>query len=215
MDMQLVARARANSGKGAARKIREQSRIPAICYGSGKEAQALSVSVYDFDKLIRAVGTDAKVIPLSVEGAAAPITKHVMIRDLQLDPVKHTVLHIDFYEVDMSQPVVVEIPIKLTGNSVGVENGGMLNQIRHSLTVRCLPGNIPEGIAVDISALDIGDSLHVEDLKSVANAEVVDEDHYTVVTVSAPATAAASSEEEGEEEEETIREGEEVTETEE
>jgi large subunit ribosomal protein L25 len=207
MDMQLVAQTRSKPGKGAARRLRQQELIPAVCYGCNKETRSLSVSNNQFQKLIREVDTETRVIPLNIEDAGTSEIKHVMVREIQLDPVKHKILHIDFLEVDMNQPIVVEVPIELTGEAAGITLGGLLNHIRHTLTVRSLPGDIPERLKVDITHLNIGDSLHVADIKSMVSVEVIDEDHYTVVTIGAPAAAAASSEEE-----EPIEEGEEVTE---
>jgi len=206
MDIQLVAQTRTQSGKGAARRLRQQERVPAICYGCKKEPVALSVGRKQFQKLLQEIGLEARVIPLSLEGVDATEVKHVMVRDLQLNPCNHAILHVDFLEVDMAQPIVVEVPILLKGIAAGIAEGGMGNQIRHAISVRCLPGDIPDRIDVDISALNVGDSLHVADIKARIKAEVIDEDHYTLVTVGAPAAAAAVSKEE-----ETITEGEEVT----
>lgn len=206
MDLQLVAQTRTQSGKGAARRLRQQERVPAICYGCKKEPVALSVSRKQLQKLLQEIGLEARVIPLSVEAAGATAMKHVMVRDLQLDPCKNTILHVDFLEVDMAQPIVVEVPIMLKGIAAGIAEGGMVNQIRHAISVRCLPGDIPDRIDVDISALNVGDSLHVADIKAQVKVEVIDEDHYTLVTIGAPAAAAAGSKEEA-----TITEGEEVT----
>ena len=129
-----------------------------------------------------------------------------MIKELQTHPVSGQLIHIDFYEVDMNRQIRVMVPVVTTGQSPGVEEGGMLNIVRRELEVFCLPGDIPESFEIDISDLAIGDSIHLEDMPLGDNVEVVADVNYTVVTVLSP---KIEEEEVAEEEEEGLEEGEE------
>jgi large subunit ribosomal protein L25 len=134
------------------------------------------------------------------------VTKAAMIKELQTHPVSGHLIHIDFYEIDMQRQIRVMVPVVTTGKSVGVEEGGMLNIVRREIEVFCLPGDIPESFQVDISELDIGDSIHLEDLPLGENVEVDSEVNYTVVTVLSPKVEEIEA---AEEEEEELEEGEE------
>jgi large subunit ribosomal protein L25 len=99
--------------------------------------------------------------------------------------VSRSFLHVDFYEVAMDRKIYVPVPVAVTGKCIGVENGGVLQLVRHELEVFCLPGNIPDDITVDVSQLDIGDAIHVEDLQLPADVEIPHDVNFTVLTVSA------------------------------
>ena len=210
MELQLTAEVRTKRGKGIARKLRSQFRVPGICYCPHISPLMVSVSVNELERLIRQIGDKVKIFPLIVERDGEKETRHVMIRDIQVHPVKPKILHVDFYEVSMDQPITIDVPIELTGEPIGVKKGGILEQVRHSVSVRCLPTEIPEQILVDVSSLDIGESFHIGDLKKRIDLELVEEDQITLATIAAPTVeleAAAEEEQEGVE-----SEGEEVTE---
>ena len=149
------------------------------------------------------------LLDVSIEGDDAA-SKTAMIRELQIHPVSGNALHVDFYEVDMKRKINVSIPVVTVGKSQGVELGGMLQLVRRELEVLCLPDEIPESIEVDITDLEIGDSLHVDEIEVGENIEIPADVNFTVITVLAP-----TLEEEEEEEEEEGVEGEEGAETEE
>jgi large subunit ribosomal protein L25 len=109
-----------------------------------------------------------------------------MLKDLQIDPLERRILHADFYEVAMDEMVTVEVPIHLVGKSEGVKLGGILEQVRRTIEVQCLPGDIPKGIDVDVSALMIGDSIHVRDLQ-LEKVKIISDMGMTVATVVPPA----------------------------
>ncbi len=130
----------------------------------------------------------------------------MVIREVQVHPYKRRVIHVDFHEVALDEPLTVDVPVEITGTAAGVADGGMLNQIRYTLSVRCLPTEIPEKITVDVSPLGVGESLHVSDLRGKVPFEILDDDSYTVVTVAAPESEKAAAEPES-----STEEGEEVT----
>lgn len=191
MDIQLVAQTRLNSGKGAARQLRRQELVPAVLYGPKMEsAVSLSVPKQRLERLLRDMGEESKLLQLTIEGGGAAETKQVLIREVQVHPVRRKFLHVDFYEVPLDHPIVVDVPVELMGESVGVKKGGTLNLIQRMLSVRCLPGEIPEKIQIDVRHLDIGASIQVEQLRTTVSFELVDEGGMTVVNVTAPEGAA-------------------------
>lgn len=208
MDIELSAEVRSKTGKGAARSLRREDRIPAILYGPKTDPVLLSVTANRLEKLMREMGEESKLLNLNIESDDGRQTKQVLIRELQVHPVRRRFLHVDFYEVPMDQPIVIEVPVELVGEAVGVKQGGVLDLVRRMLSVRCLPGEIPEKVEIDISNLEVGSTIHVADLVHQVAFELVDDQNFAVVTISAPEGAAeAEAEEEAGEEEE----GEEVT----
>lgn len=199
MNVELSAQVRSKTGKGAARSLRRKDKVPAVVYGPKADPVLVSVQDNVLEKLLRDMGEESKLLRLNIEDGDERQMRQVLIREVQVHPVRRQFLHVDFYEVPLDQPIVVEVPVELLGESVGVKQGGVLNQVRRTLSVRCLPGDIPEKISVDISSLDIGAALHVADLVSQVSFELADDQHLTVVTINAPAgVAEAAEEEEGE-----------------
>jgi large subunit ribosomal protein L25 len=114
------------------------------------------------------------------------VTKPAMIKELQSHPVSGNFIHIDFYEIDMNRKINVMIPVVTIGKSKGVEDGGLLQIVRRELEVLCLPGDIPETIEIDITDLDIGDSVHMEEIPLGDNIELLSDANFTVVTIVSP-----------------------------
>ena len=173
-------------GKGAARKYRAQGKIPAVLYGANSETIHLSVEERLIGKVLSDPSAMHSICNVTVTGGQGDVTKAIIVKEIQRDPVSRKLLHLDFYEVDMNKPVTVDVPVKLEGYPIGVEKGGMLEQLRHDITVSCLPSNMPEAIVVDVSHMDIGDPLHVSDLKLDDGIEVQAETDLTIATVVAP-----------------------------
>jgi large subunit ribosomal protein L25 len=200
-EMKLQVERRDETGKGSARKVRADGKVPAILYGKGIEPTAIAV---DRRALFGAFHTDAGtnvLLDIQLDG------KNVLAiaREIQRDPVRGTVLHADFIKVDRTQQIEVEVPIHLVGESPGVKEGGVLEQPLFTVDVRCRVTDVPENIEADISHLVIGDSLRVAEL-SVAEGEILTNAEAVVVAVAAPiseeqleamvAEAAAPAEEE-------------------
>jgi large subunit ribosomal protein L25 len=142
------------------------------------------------------MGEESKLLRLTLEGVSENSTRQVLIRDIQTHPVRRQFLHVDFYEVPLDHPIVVEVPVEFHGESIGVRKGGTLNPIQRTISVKCLPGEIPEKVPVDISNLDLGDSIHVADLIGSVPFELVSDKRMAIVNVAAPEGAKESSEEE-------------------
>jgi len=202
---ELIASTRTETGKGAARSLRRRKMVPAIFYGPKSKPMNLTVAANELEKLLRSLGQEAsnRLIRLTIDdGNGQDDVRQVMLKEVQVHPVRRRFLHVDFYEVAMDRMVDVEVPIQLTGKAEGTQKGGIVNQVRRVLSIRCLPGEIPDKIMVDISHLDIGDAIHVEDLVSKVGFELLEEGRFTVVTINAPEGAEESQETETEEGEE-------------
>jgi len=179
----LSASVRTETGKGAARKIRQAGSIPAVIYGHGREPQSLMLNTRDTDKLLKSIAVSSTVIELSIDGKSA----RTLIREVQRHPFKRTITHIDFQELVVGETVSVQIPIVYVGVPEGVRlEGGLLDQIMHQLHIEVDPSAIPNHIDVDISAMKIGNTLHVSDLVLPAGVKVLDEPGDTVCIVQVP-----------------------------
>ncbi len=179
---------RKGTGKGQARALRRNGFIPAVLYGPKTETVSLSVSAADLTAIYKRSESEHVILNLMIQNGGTR-NKTAMIKEMQVSPLTHEYLHVDFYEISMDQEIVVKVPVELTGGSVGVERGGFLQLIRHQLEVACLPGDIPNKIQVDISGLDIGDSIHVEQVQAKDKVRLVFDTNFTVVTVVAPSLA--------------------------
>ena len=179
----LSAKPRTDKGKGVARKLRASGEVPGVIYGHGRQPQPLTVNAREFDRLAERVRITSTVIELALDGKTA----RTLIRELQRDPIRRTVLHIDFQELVAGEKIVVSVPLRFVGTADGVKNGGgILEEVMHSLEVRCDPSNIPDHVDVDVTPLTIGHSLHISDLKLPPGVEVTDDPEQTVAVVSAP-----------------------------
>jgi large subunit ribosomal protein L25 len=179
----LNARPRQDTGKGVARKLRAAGEVPGVIYGSGRQPQPLTINARDFERLAERVRITSTVIELALDGKTA----RTLIRELQRDPIKRTVIHVDFQELVAGEKVTVSVPLRFTGTAEGVKTGGgILEETMHQLEVTCDPANIPDHIDVDVTALTIGHSLHVGDVKLPEGVEAVDDPEQTIAVVSAP-----------------------------
>ncbi len=178
----LTAERRLEKGKGPARQMRMKGRIPAVVYGRGRKAESLSVASIDVDLLFKGGATTSTVIELAVDGKSG----NVLIREIQRHPVRHDVQHLDFYAVRAGETITVDVAIHLDGIPSGVRNAGAtLDQVLREVTIAVLPRNIPERVALDVTELEIGQSLHVRDLV-IENAKVLTDADKTIWTVIAP-----------------------------
>ncbi len=193
----LTAHPREERGKRAARALRREGRIPAVVYGHGLESRALWIDSVELEKLLSSIAVESTLIELTIDGGE---TTRALIREVQRHPVKPVVLHLDFYQVRAGEKLHLPVPVRLHGTPAGVrDDGGVLQQVLHDLEVECLPGDIPEGIDVEVSELRIGDSVHVRDVE-VPNARILNDPDLTICSVTPPTVAElpeAPEEEEG------------------
>jgi large subunit ribosomal protein L25 len=204
--IELKTKIRTTTGNGPARRLRVSGQIPAVLYGPKTEPVLLSVDKSDLELLFKKGGIGQVVLNLVIQKNGETLTMPAMIKELQTHPVSRNFIHVDFYEIKMDQKITAKIPVITTGKAKGVEAGGILQIIRRELEVECLPLEVPESIEVDISDLDIGDSIHVGQIHVEGEVEFLEEDDYTVVTVSSPKMEEEPEEEEEAEEEEAEKE---------
>lgn len=182
MAVSLEAKLREKLTRGATNELRKSGFVPAVVYGKDKEPKTVSVDQVELLKTVRDEGRNA-VISLEIENSE-PVD--VMLHEYQTDPIKGDVIHVDFYVVDMEEEMDVEVSVRLEGNPTGVSEGGILQQPLYELQVRAKPRNIPEEIVIDVSELEIGETLTVADIKATGEYELIDDPETTVAVVLAP-----------------------------
>lgn len=184
--IELKTNIRTTTGNGPARRLRQAGQIPAVLYGPGAESVLLSVNISDIDRVLKKGRIGQVLLNLVIQNNGETSTKTVMVKELQLHPVSRNFLHIDFYEVAMDRKIMVNVPVTTTGKAKGVEVGGILQIIRRELEVQCLPLDVPKSIEIDITDLDIGDSIHVGDITWQSEIEFLGDENFTVVTIVTP-----------------------------
>ena len=191
----LKAEKREGTGKGVARKLRQAGRIPAVVYGDGETAESLSLDAHDTSVLFHRISVDNTIVSLDIEGEKGAID--TLVREVQVHPFRPWILHVDFLRLRKGVAVDVDVPVHLEGTPEGVRlGGGIVEQNIHALSVRCIPSKIPEVIVVDVTHLDIGDSLHVSELDEIEGVEFLTESIRTICSVALPKAAISEAEEE-------------------
>jgi large subunit ribosomal protein L25 len=204
----LAASVRNQKGKEAARKLRAAKKLPAVFYGPNAAPVPLTIETSELKGILKQTSRDSAIIGLEMtsgEGGTKQAT--VMIKELQRDNLRGEYLHADFYEISMDKEITADIAVNFVGDSIGVTNGGILQYIRREITISCLPDKITDRIDIDVSGLDIGDALHVEDIEFPEGIRPELEGHLTIAVLAAPKVEKEVAEEE-EEELEGVEEGE-------
>ncbi len=181
-ELALNAETRDGSGKGGARKLRALGRIPAVVYGKSNKTESVSLDGKELmDMLVRSSAGMNTIFDLKLGKKKA---NSVMLKELQRDPVSGDPLHADLYIIDTTQAISVSVHLELEGDPVGVRvGGGLLEQLVHSLTVECLPDAVPDSLKVDVSEMDIGDMLHVSDIKVAEGVTLSAADDQGIATI--------------------------------
>ncbi|MGI9039326.1 MAG: 50S ribosomal protein L25 [Gemmatimonadota bacterium] len=190
----LKVEKRDGRGKGAARKLRAAGTIPGNIYGHGVDSIPVLADAREFDALTNRIAIDTTLVDLKLGGKSRP----VLIREVQRHPYKKQVLHVDFFAIKAGEKIRVSIPVHLTGTASGVKNaGGVLQQTLHEVEIEVLPSEIPDHFEIDVTALEIGDSLHLSDLDT-KGFETAEEDERTIVSVQPPRVLEETTDEEDE-----------------
>ena len=191
--LKLAAEIREADGKGAARRIRRAGKLPGVIYAGGKEATSVAVVPKEFVKAMKGPLRRNQLLELDLPGGG----RKVMVRDLQIDPVRREPKHVDFLEVDESKPVIVRVPFKTTGRSKAVVAGAKLDIVLRDLKVRVLPNAVPEKIVVDVTELGTG-PFRAKEVTTPEGCELLEDGHLTVLTISRPRGQVAAEGEGGE-----------------
>ena len=192
----LAAQVRKEQKKGPARRLRQQGFVPAIFYGRSAENILLAVKNAELLKLHKDKKDHAFIKLIIDDGGKKKIEKLSLIKELQVQPLTGKFYHADFYEVDMKKKLAFDVTINFTGKAVGVENGGELQHIKRELKVSCLPADLPDHIDVDVTALEIGHSVKVKDIKVGEGITLIDLPDSAVVSVAAVKVAKVEAVEE-------------------
>lgn len=181
------------AGKNYSKALRKYGKIPVVLYGSKNENYLAYVNTKEISKNVR----KGKAVLFNIESSDTILNgKRAFIKDIDKCPVTDRILHIDFYLVPEKEMIKIEIPIKLKGKPVGVTKGGILEQERHDITIKTLPENVPDFIEVDVSHLDIGDSIHLGEIKLPEGVNLAESPSIAVATVVPPKEEVELTEEE-------------------
>jgi len=205
---------RVRMGKRGAKAIRREGNVPAILYGKGAEPIPIVINPVDLKQALSTDAGENTLLEISVQNDSEEIKKLSLLRDIQYDYMTSKPIHFDFQALDIEKKITVSVPVAVTGKSKGVKEGGILEEILREISVECLPKDIPNSFEVDVSELEIGDSIHVSILEITDEVNILHEEDETIVTVLAPRMEVVEEEEEEEEEGEAI-EGEEAAEAQE
>ena len=179
----VAAESRTETGKNVNRRLRTKGLIPGVLYGAKKEAIALAVSPKEIGSILKSASGANTLFDLDLGGSR----RKVILKEFQLEPIKHQLLHADFYEVALDKLLEVKVHIEIHGVPVGVKTqGGVLDFVTRELEVECLPTDIPEKLVVDVSELEIGKHLRVSDIKVSDKVKVLTDPGIVVVHVVAP-----------------------------
>jgi len=191
---------RTSTGKGAARQLRRSNHIPAVLYGKGVDPEILKLNTKDLDTTFRKHGRARLFFNLTIEGENT--SRKAFLKELQVDTVTGKFSHMDLYHISMDQTLRLMIPVVTKGLSKGVEMGGLIQIVRRELEVICLPHDIPEKIEIDVTDLDIGESIHVSEISLPEGIKIPYDVDFTVITVvQSKAYETEETEEDAEEEE--------------
>jgi len=182
---EIIAEKRADQGKGASRRLRRAGKAPGILYGGGKTPQSIAVSNNEMMLHLAHEAFYSHILTLKLDGAA----ERVVLKDLQRHPFKPIVLHVDLMRVDESKKLTMRVPLHFLNEStcVGVKTGGgVISHLMTDIEISCLPKDLPEFIAVDLGAMDVGDTLHVSDLKLPDGVEPIGDAEQGVVSCHLP-----------------------------
>ncbi len=181
-EVTIEVQRREATGKSAVRRLRQQDLIPAVLYGGEKEPVAIQVPRKLILGLFKQGGSENRIFQLLLSGTGQ--TRHAMIRDMQVDPLTHQVAHIDFQRIDMTRKIRVKVPLELQGVPYGVKTeAGLLDFVTRELEIECLPGAIPQKLALDVTEVRVGQHLEAKDVALPAGIELIGEPDRVVVSV--------------------------------
>ena len=176
----LDATIRTGTGKGVARKIRRSGLVPATIYAGGNEATLITIDPLALTLAFQRTGDPNTLVDIKADDGTE---KSCLVKEVQRHPVTGDIRHVDFYNVDPNKEIVVNVPVRTTGRAIGIQMGGALRLIVRTLSIRCLPANIPSQIEIDVTNLDIGKFIRVSNLEASENYEFVFKSDFNVVTV--------------------------------
>lgn len=183
----LDAEKREELGKGKVKDLRKKGFVSGVVYGEGKYSFAIKMSHRELVRLVHQHRLESAVINLRVKDDKKDKPRPCLIKEIQYDPVKDDILHVDFNEISLTKAIKVNIPVNVKGEAVGIkQEGGSLERILWEIEIECLPTEIPKEIEIDITPLKLGGSIHIKDIKFPPNVKVLNEPEAIVLTIAAP-----------------------------
>ncbi len=201
----LAASRRDETGKGAARRLRAAGQVPAVLYGKDREAISLTLNAREALRLFHSISVENTIVNVQIDDDEEAL--ETLVREIQMHAYRPDIVHVDFYCIERGVALELDIPANYVGTPQGVRDGGILEVILHEFRVKCLPSAIPDKIDIEISGLEIGDSIHASAITTDEGVELLTDPGQTICLVSAP-----RAEEEEEEEVDELEEGVEVDE---
>lgn len=186
---------RKRMGKSGAREIRKEGNIPAVLYGKGTETLSLVINPSELKEALSTAAGENTLLEIRVKDGEEDIKKLSLLREIQYDFLTSKPIHLDFQALDMNQKITVSVPVQIEGKSIGVKEGGILEEILREISVECLPTDIPNSFIVDVSELEVGHSIHVNVLEIKEGISILHEQEDTIVTVLAPKVEVVEIEE--------------------
>ncbi len=184
-DVKFAIESRETRGKGSARRLRQRGMAPGVVYGGGREATSIAFDVAAFERLLETSHGGMNTL-IDLEGDSPAAGRTVIAKELQREPLRGKITHVDFIEVDLKAKIEIAVPIHLVGNAAGVVLGGVLDQQQREVVLLCMPDAIPDDIEVDVTGMELGDSLHIRDLTVPDEVEFHTDESLTVATVLVP-----------------------------
>lgn len=191
----LIAKKRDLQGSANARRMRKSGALPGIVYGDGEAAIPIQLETHVFEQILHHHASETMLVDIEIEGEGSA---SVLVKDVQHHPVTSELVHVDLQKVAADKPIQVEIALDFVGEATGVKAGGVLELIMHSIAVECLPGDLVESIEIDVSEMEIGNSLYASDLKLGAKLKLLADPEAIVVSVAEPRIEEEPEDEEAE-----------------
>ncbi len=194
IQLKINAQPRTEAGRNAVKKIKQAGFVPAVIYGAKDPARNLQIVERELSRLLDHATSESVLVEVNIQDGGTATTRTALIQEVQHHPVSGKVLHLDLHAVAMDELLTAEVAVETTGEAEGVKTGGgVLEVILRNLEIECLPGDLPEAITVDVSKLNIGDSIHVKDLSLPKGVTVLNDADLTVVSVAAPTVEEETS----------------------
>jgi len=189
----LIAKKRDMGGSSNVRRLRNEGVLPGVVYGGGKDSVSITLDMHDFEQLLHHSASESVIINIDMEGEG---DISALVKDVQHHPVTGDLVHIDLLRVVAGQAIQVSVPLELVGEAAGVKAGGILEHVLHEIAIEVLPRNLVESFEIDVSELEIGDSIHVSELNLGSKFKVLVDDETIVAAVAAPRAEEEIEEEE-------------------
>ncbi|MCM8822009.1 MAG: 50S ribosomal protein L25 [Candidatus Omnitrophica bacterium] len=184
--IKFIAKPRDSAGKSVSRALRRAKLVPGILYGAGEKTRLIAIDRKSAEKNLRHTAAHNIMADLVIEESNSQSSFKTIVKEVQTNPITGEILHLDFYHIGKNQPVKLSIPVKLTGESAGVKEGGILEHELREIEIEGLPDVIPESIEINITSLKINDSVYVKDVKFPEGVRSLVDSEHVVVTILAP-----------------------------